>query len=100
VSAPSVRIRVPGSLRQYTAGEPALAVEVAALGDQPTVGALLDHLAASHPDLERRVRDEQRCLRRHVNVFRGTENVRDLDEQRTPVAAGDEVAIVPAVSGG
>jgi molybdopterin converting factor small subunit len=33
-------------------------------------------------------------------VFRGTENVRDLDEQRTPVAAGDEVAIVPAVSGG
>jgi molybdopterin converting factor small subunit len=46
------------------------------------------------------VRDEQRRLRRHVNVFVGTENVRDLREQGTPVAGGDEVAIIPAVSGG
>jgi len=100
VTTTQVQVRVPASLRSYTAGRPVVDVEIAALGGAPTVGTLLDHLAAVHPDLERRVRDEQRRLRRHVNVFVGTENVRDLSEQGTPVAGGDEVAIIPAVSGG
>jgi sulfur-carrier protein len=100
VTAAALQVRVPAGLRGYTGGRPVVDVDVAALGDAPTVGALLDHLATTLPDLERRVRDEQRRLRRHVNVFLGTENVRDLGEQATPVAAGDEVAIIPAVSGG
>ena len=100
MTSAAVQVRVPASLRGYTGGRPVVDVDVAALGDAPTVGALLDHLAAVHPDLERRVRDEQRRLRRHVNLFVGTENVRDLGEQGTPVAGGDEVAIIPAVSGG
>ncbi len=95
-----VHVRVPASLRGYTAGRPVVDVDVDELGDAPTVGALLDHLAAVLPDLERRVRDEQRRLRRHVNLFLGSENVRDLGEQGTPVTGGDEVAIIPAVSGG
>jgi molybdopterin synthase sulfur carrier subunit len=100
VSAAAVQVRVPASLRGYTGGRPVVDVDVAELGDAPTVGTLLDHLATTLPNLERRVRDEQRRLRRHVNVFLGTENVRDLGEQGTPVGAGDEVAIIPAVSGG
>jgi sulfur-carrier protein len=100
VTATQVQVRVPASLRGYTGGRPVVDVDIAALGGDPTVGTLLDHLATVHPDLERRVRDEQRRLRRHVNVFVGTENVRDLREQGTPVAGGDEVAIIPAVSGG
>jgi sulfur-carrier protein len=100
VTAAGVRVRVPAGLRQYTAGAASLDVEAGVLGEAPTVGALLDHLAGTHPDLERRVRDEQRRLRRHVNVFRGGDNVRDLDGQGTALAAGDEVSIIPAVSGG
>ena len=46
------------------------------------------------------MRDEQRRLRRHVNLFLGNDNVRDLAEQDTPLAAGVEVAVMPAVSGG
>jgi molybdopterin converting factor small subunit len=99
-TAAGVRVRVPAGLRQYTAGAASLDVEADSLGEAPTVGTLLDHLAGTHPDLERRVRDEQRRLRRHVNVFRGDDNVRDLDGQGTPLAAGDEVSIIPAVSGG
>jgi molybdopterin converting factor small subunit len=99
-AASAVAVRVPAGLRHHTGGAAVVEVEVAALGGDATVGALLDHLAGVHPDLERRVRDEQRRLRRHVNVFLGSENVRDLREQATPVAAGDEVAIIPAVSGG
>lgn len=100
MTATQVQVRVPASLRGYTGGRPVVDVDIAALGGAPTVGTLLDHLATVHPDLERRVRDEQRRLRRHVNVFVGTENVRDLREQGTPVTGGDEVAIIPAVSGG
>lgn len=96
----TVHLRVPASLRLYTGGSSAVDVDLTELGEKPTVGALLDHLAGTHPDLERRIRDEQRRLRRHVNVFLGNDNVRDLSEQDTPLTAGVEVAIMPAVSGG
>ena len=96
----TVHLRVPASLRTYTGGSSAVDVDLTGLGEKPTVRALLDHLAGTHPDLERRIRDEQRRLRRHVNVFLGNDNVRDLSEQDTPLAAGVEVAIMPAVSGG
>jgi molybdopterin synthase sulfur carrier subunit len=95
-----VHVRVPASLRTYTGGSPTVDVDLDALGDKPTVRALLDHLAHAHPDLECRIRDEQGRLRRHVNVFLGNDNVRDLSEQDTPLAAGIELAVMPAVSGG
>ena len=65
-----------------------------------TVGSVLDVLAAEHPALERRVRDEQGRTRSHVNLFVGPDNVRDLDGQRTPIGAGGELSIIPAISGG
>jgi sulfur-carrier protein len=96
----AVHLRVPASLRTYTGGSSAFDVDLTELGDKPTLGDLLDRLAVTHPDLERRIRDEQRRLRRHVNLFLGNDNVRDLSEQNTPLAAGVEVAVMPAVSGG
>jgi sulfur-carrier protein len=96
----AVHLRVPASLRTYTGGSSGVDVDLTELGDKRTVGGLLDHLAVTHPDLERRIRDEQRRLRRHVNLFLGNDNVRDLSEQDTPLAAGVEVAVMPAVSGG
>jgi molybdopterin converting factor small subunit len=96
----AVHLRVPASLRTYTGGSSGVDVDLTELGDERTIGGLLDHLAVTHPDLERRIRDEQRRLRRHVNLFLGNDNVRDLSEQDTPLAAGVEVAVMPAVSGG
>lgn len=96
----AVHLRVPASLRTYTGGSSAVDVDLTELGDERTIGGLLDRLAITHPDLERRIRDEQRRLRRHVNLFLGNDNVRDLSEQDTPLAGGVEVAVMPAVSGG
>jgi sulfur-carrier protein len=96
----SVHVRVPASLRAYCGGSSTVDVDLHDLGDKPTVRALLDHLVSTHPDLECRIRDEQGRLRRHVNLFLGNDNVRDLSEQDTSLAAGVEVAVMPAVSGG
>jgi molybdopterin synthase sulfur carrier subunit len=101
VSQVTVRVRIPASLRGATAGRPTVEARLGAGGSPaPDVRALLDQLATVHPDLERRVRDEQGTLRRHVNLFVGPTNIRDLDEQATTLRDGDEVAILPAVAGG
>ena len=36
----------------------------------------------------------------HVNLFVGADNIRDLDGLATPVGPGEEVSIIPAISGG
>lgn len=65
-----------------------------------TAGEVLDALAAAHPAIGRRVRDEGGALRHHVNVFVGADNVKDLDQLATDVPEGAEVAVLAAVSGG
>jgi molybdopterin converting factor small subunit len=65
-----------------------------------TVGSVLDALAVDHPALERRVRDELGRTRVHVNLFVGSNNVRDLDGLGTPITPGVELSIIPAISGG
>jgi molybdopterin synthase sulfur carrier subunit len=91
---PRVSVRLPGVLRPHAADRAVLDV------DATDVGALLETIALHYPGVARRVRDEQGQLRRHVNVFVGEHNVRDLDGLATPLRDGDSVAILPSVSGG
>ena len=90
-------MRVPSALREACGGERTVVVLV----DGPaTVEAVLDALAATHPALERRLRDELRRVRVHVNLFVGADNIRDVDGLGTVVPAGSELTIIAAVSGG
>jgi MoaD family protein len=93
----SVRLRVPASLRPFAEGR---GTHVLDLDEGATVGDLLDAVAARHPALERRVRDEQGALRPHVNIFVGEDNIRRLHGAGTVLHPGDEVTILPAISGG
>ncbi len=93
-----VRVRVPTALRELVAGSQTVVVDVD--GDNVTVGSVLDALAVEHPALERRVRDELGRTRVHVNLFVGADNVRDLDGLATSITPGDELSIIPAISGG
>lgn len=105
-----VPVRVPTQLRSLAGGAPCVTVDVedAAVSSglspgsasAPTVAAVLDALAAVHPALERRVRDELGRTRVHVNLFVGSDNVRDLDGLDTPIPPGSELSIIAAISGG
>jgi molybdopterin synthase sulfur carrier subunit len=90
-------VRLASALRAHAGGAGSLELEVAG---PVTVAAVIDALAAAHPSVGRRVRDETGALRRHVNVFVGADNARDLDGVQTLVSEGVEVAVLPAVSGG
>ena len=92
-----MKVRVPAALRELTGGQAVLAL---GLPDEATIDDALDAVESLHPALERRVRDEQRALRVHVNVFVGEENIRALAGAATQLRAGDEVSIIPAISGG
>jgi molybdopterin converting factor small subunit len=108
-----VRVRVPTALRDLVAGQQSVVIDVddggatgglPGSGDAPrdavTVASALDALAIEYPALERRVRDELGRPRVHVNLFVGADNVRDLDGLATPITSGDDLSIIPAVSGG
>jgi molybdopterin converting factor small subunit len=96
-AALNVVVRLAPALREHAGG--ASRVELT-LAEPATVEAVLDALAARHPAIGRRVRDESGVLRTHVNVFVGADNARDLDGVGTPVSAGTEVSILAAISGG
>jgi molybdopterin synthase sulfur carrier subunit len=69
-------------------------------GPDETVGAALAALVEAHPDLENRIYDDEGDLREHINVLRNGTNVHNEAGLDTELAAGDELALFPPVSGG
>ena len=101
MTAVDVRVRVPNQLRSLVDGAAVVTVRVDAAPDGScTVAGVLDALAAPHPALERRVRDELGQTRPHVNLFVESDNVRDRDGAATVIRPGEELTILPAISGG
>ena len=92
--APTITLHVTGQLRTYCDGAAQLSIAA------PTVRAALEDLERSQSALYRNVCDETGTLRRHLNVFVNSDNVRDLAGIDTPLTPGDVVTILPAVSGG
>ncbi|MCP2342317.1 ubiquitin-like small modifier protein 1 [Actinomadura rupiterrae] len=92
-----VTVRLPGALRDIAGAPAAVPLD---LPPGATVGDALAALAGALPAVGRRVRDETGALRPHVNVFVGSDNIRDLAGTATPLDDGAELHVLPAVSGG
>jgi sulfur-carrier protein len=90
----SVSVRVPTILRTYTKGESEVSAEGGKLSE------VLDSLDASYPGIKGRIVDEQGELRRFVNVYVGSEDVRFADGLDTVTEDGAQVSVIPAVAGG
>jgi molybdopterin converting factor small subunit len=86
-----MRVLLPTPLAEYTNH----AREVEARGD--TLAELLRDLDRRYPGIRFRVIDEQDAIRPHIKLFVNRSQVRDLSGS---LAAGDEVLIVAALSGG
>lgn len=87
-------IRIPTPLRKLTNEIDVVNTDASTLADA------VEKLEAEFPGLKERIVDEAGALRRFVNVYVNGEDVRFLDNMQTPLKAGDEVSIVPAVAGG
>ena len=93
-AVPRVTIHVPGPLRAYCGG----ATQLSSAG--LTVRAVLEDLERKQPEFHRNICDETGTVRRHLNVFVNSDNVRDREGVDTSLTPGDVVTFLPAVSGG
>ena len=89
---------IPTPLRPFAGGRSRIEIDVAK--DPPALGDALEALWQAAPGVRDRVVTEQGEVRQHVNVFVGTESCRWTGGLPTPIAAGAEIAIYPAISGG
>lgn len=87
----SVAVVVPGQLYSYTGGQSHLSAEGG------TLGAVLDDLDRRYPGLRFRVVDEQGAIRPHVRFYINRAPALSL---AAPLADGDELLVVGALSGG
>lgn len=91
----TVRIHIPPTLREWAGNADK---EVIVLPG--TVQDALAQLAARHPAAYRGVCDETGAVRLHVNLFVNDSLVRAPADFEQPLSPGDELFIMPAVSGG
>lgn len=86
-----MRVLVPSPLAAYTGKRREVQAEGA------TLALLLADLDRRYPGIRFRMVDEQEAIRPHIKIFVNRELSRTLER---PLAPGDEVLIVAALSGG
>jgi sulfur-carrier protein len=92
----AVNVKLPAALASECGGARHLAVD---LPPGATLADALDQIAAAHPRLGRRLRDEAGQLRRYVNIYVGDDESRRLQGLATPVE-GHDIQILPSIAGG
>jgi molybdopterin converting factor small subunit len=85
---------IPTPLRKFTNQTSRLQVEAG------TVGEIIEKITQEYPELKKHLLDPQGSLRSFVNIFAGDEDIRDLQEGKTPVNPSSIISIVPAIAGG
>ncbi|MEB3325747.1 MAG: MoaD/ThiS family protein [Cyanobacteriota bacterium] len=89
-----VQVLIPTPLQKFTDNQATVTVEA------NTVAELIEVLDTDFPGIRARLCDEQGKLRRFLNFYVNSEDIRFLDNEATALSEGDEVSIVPAVAGG
>jgi molybdopterin converting factor small subunit len=85
---------IPTPLRKFTNQTARLQVEAS------TVGEIINRITLEFPDLKKHLLDSQGALRSFVNIFSGDDDIRDLQQEKTPVNNSTVISIVPAIAGG
>lgn len=90
----SVKILIPISLQKLTNHKE----EVELSGEN--IASLIENLEEQYPGIKDKLCDKQGKVRRFINIFVNSENIRFLEEEATKIKDGDEISIIPAIAGG
>lgn len=90
----AVNVRIPVLLRTLTQNQG----EVSVTGG--TVKEVIEQLETEFPGFHERLYDEEGKLRRFINIYVNSEDIRSQEGDGTSVKEGDEISIVPAIAGG
>jgi molybdopterin converting factor small subunit len=87
-------IIIPTPLRKFTNNTAKVNINA------NSVKGVVDELTHNFPDLKKHLLDEQGNIRSFVNIFVGDEDIRNLQQEQTPIKEETVISIVPAIAGG
>ncbi len=88
------KIVIPTPLRKFT--NQLSKVEVTG----NTVKESIEDLVLNFPDLKKNLLEETGQIRSYVNIFVEEDDIRDLEQENTPVKTDSTISIIPAIAGG
>lgn len=89
----SIRVNIHPSLYHLTNNQEIVEV------NGSTVGQCLDHLTRQFPDIQEALFDEKGKLLNYIDIYINMESAYP-DEAAKPVKDGDELHLLPVISGG
>ncbi len=65
-----------------------------------SIGQIMDEIDSHFPGITNYILDEQKSLRKHVNIFIDGEMMNDRERLSDPIRMNSEIYIIQALSGG
>ncbi|WP_017305308.1 MoaD/ThiS family protein [Spirulina subsalsa] len=90
----AIKVLVPTTLQKFTNNQAVIETTAS------NITELIEVLEKDHSGIKDRICDETGKIRRFLNFYVNSEDIRFLENMDTPLSDGDEVSIVPAVAGG
>ena len=88
------KIIIPTPLRKFTNNQST--IEVEAIDIRESIHAL----SQLYPDLKKQLLTETGEIRKFVRIFVGDEDIKVLNNERTPITQDAVISIIPAIAGG
>lgn len=88
------KVIIPTPLRKFTNQESKIQIE------GTTVKEAIHQLIINFPDLKKNLLDENGGIRGFVNIFVDEDDIRNLQQENTPLEAHSTLSIIPAIAGG
>lgn len=85
---------VPVTLRKFSEGQSMIDFSGS------TIAEVLDKVRQKFPGLNEQLYSDAGELKPHIAVFVNDTNIRDLENEATPIQDRDEIYIVTAIAGG
>jgi molybdopterin converting factor small subunit len=90
----TVTIHLPTALRRFSDQQAAIEVSAA------TVAQALSQAAERFPRLRTQIFAGDQTLRRFINVYVNSRDIRHLEREQTRLSEADAITLLPAIAGG